>query len=126
MTHFYPSSLNAQLIRQAALFSLAALVLAPVIEVNAQGSGLCPGLSGNARHQCLQAENRRAAQTAAAANRKAQNWDAIMKGACMGNSVGGAIISGQSKFLGKAVYSSAQSITYRAMGRENPCVKTVR
>lgn len=115
----------ALMVCSASAASVGALLILASSPAHAQGSGLCPGLSGQARTRCLQEENRRAARAAAEANRRAANWDATLRGMCAGNAIGSSVgpkaggVAGV--VLGKVVYSGAQALTYKAMGQSNPC-----
>jgi len=115
----------ALMISSATAAPLGALSIFATSPVHAQGSGLCPGLSGQARTRCLEEENRRAARAAAEANRRAAGWDATLRGMCAGNQFGSSLAPKAGGMagvvMGKVVYSGAQALAYKAMGQSNPC-----
>ena len=113
------------MISSATATSLGALLIFSCSPAHAQGSGLCPGLSGQTRTRCLQEDNRRAAHFAAAANSWAAGWDATLRRMCAANRLGSSLAPKAGGVpgvvLGKVVYSDAQALTYKAMGQSNAC-----
>ena len=113
------------IISSVAAVPLGAMLVFTTSTAHAQGSGLCPGLTGHARTRCLQEENRRASRASAEANRRAADWNATLNGMCTGNKLGSSLAPQTGgvvgSVLGKAVYHGSQAMTYKAMGQSNPC-----
>jgi hypothetical protein len=80
---------------------------------------LCPGLSGEARTNCLHAEVERGKRESEAANRKAARLDKAMKVAC-GADKAGPVAAGTAAQGGGLAYKAGRAVGDKVTGQK-PC-----
>lgn len=117
----------------AAAAAAGALATIPVSSV-AQGSGLCPGLRGQARTDCLVAERDRGRRATERVERRNRNLDTARDTTCVVRDFGRHLATGAGYAKGGAAGAAGGNAAYRAgtgavdraLNNPHPCTPRAR
>ena len=96
-------------------------ILANTVPVNAAGSGLCPGLKGQARKDCLLAERDRGQKELDVINRRNRKIDQLRGAVCIADSAAAAASARAAGFAGKIVYKGTRAAADAISGGASRC-----
>lgn len=113
---------------------VAAAMLVLISDGSAMAQALCPGLTGQARTNCLQAQAARDRENVARANARNSRLDVARGVVCTERQVGGALAGGVGAAeggaagwaAGRAVYGAGTAAADRAVGNPSACTNRAR